>query len=141
MNFHASADIFLHEASISTRTRMFGEVLERLEAGEAEYGDRSFRKAPWNTIAEMQEELSDVVGWGAIANFKISEILDKLPAAAETSAWADYKAELRQASLETIDAARLAGQLWDKLEQVRCTLLNRVSDAIRDQVRAAREKT
>lgn len=41
-------------------------VRARLAAGAAEYGDRSFTRPTDDLLDEIQQELEDVAGWGAI---------------------------------------------------------------------------
>lgn len=43
-----------------------GEVRSRLEAGRAEYGDRSFARPPAELIGELQQEALDLAGWGFV---------------------------------------------------------------------------
>lgn len=58
----------------------FAETLhKRLEAGEREYGDASFSKAPTALIGEIAEELLDVCGWA----FVLWVRLQRLQVAAE----------------------------------------------------------
>jgi hypothetical protein len=42
------------------------EVRARCEKGQQEYGDRSFTRPPSELLAEVAEELADVVGWAFI---------------------------------------------------------------------------
>lgn len=42
------------------------QVRTRLEAGRAEYGDRSFDADPARLVDEVEQELLDVVGWAFI---------------------------------------------------------------------------
>jgi hypothetical protein len=45
----------------------FRELMEaRFTAGHIQYGDRVFLRPPPKTIAEIEQELLDVVGWGFI---------------------------------------------------------------------------
>ncbi len=42
------------------------QVLKRLGKGAVEYTDQSFKRADDDLLAEIQEELADVVGWVSI---------------------------------------------------------------------------
>ena len=44
----------------------FGEVRKRLAKGEAEYGDASFARPSSDLLGELQEEASDLGGWGFV---------------------------------------------------------------------------
>lgn len=41
-------------------------VRQRLEAGRATYGDRSFSADPAALLAELQQEALDLAGWGFV---------------------------------------------------------------------------
>ena len=43
-----------------------GTVRARLEKGQAEYGDTSFRRPPEELVGEIEEELADVCGWAFV---------------------------------------------------------------------------
>jgi len=63
-----------------------GRVETRLDAGEREYGDKSFTSPPLETLREIEEELLDVVGWGYIMwtkMRKISKALEEIRREAE----------------------------------------------------------
>lgn len=53
-------------------------VRSRLEAGRAEYGDRSFERPPTELLAELQEEALDLAGWGFVLWHRLSEMRDRL---------------------------------------------------------------
>ncbi|MEO7032738.1 MAG: hypothetical protein ABI548_02820 [Polyangiaceae bacterium] len=42
------------------------EVRDRLEAGRAAYGDRSFARPPVELVGELQQEALDLAGWGFV---------------------------------------------------------------------------
>lgn len=41
-------------------------VRQRLEAGRAAYGDKSFARPPAELVAELQQEALDLAGWGFV---------------------------------------------------------------------------
>ena len=41
-------------------------ALSRLSQGQATYGDASFDRHPLHLVAEIEQELLDIVGWGYI---------------------------------------------------------------------------
>ena len=49
------------------------KVMKRLEKGEREYGNRSFRKPTRKLVKEVEEELLDVLGWAFIIWGRMNE--------------------------------------------------------------------
>jgi hypothetical protein len=58
------------------------EVRARLEAGRAEYGERSFSRPPDELLAELQQEALDLAGWGFVLWARIDAARNKCVAAA-----------------------------------------------------------
>ncbi len=56
------------------------ECEARLTVGAKEYGDGSHRAPVKKLIAEVQEELRDVSGWGFIAHTKLEKLLETIEA-------------------------------------------------------------
>ncbi len=54
-------------------------VRERLEAGRAEYGDKSFERPPGELLAELQCEALDLAGWGFILFERIERMRRRGP--------------------------------------------------------------
>ena len=62
----------------------FGAAMrQRLEQGRKTYGDRSFQRPPAELLAEIQEELLDIAGWGFIAWTRLEELKNSLQRCAE----------------------------------------------------------
>jgi len=51
--------------------RLSLRVEQRLEAGESEYGGRSYGRPPGDLVSEIEEELLDIIGWAAILHERI----------------------------------------------------------------------
>ena len=51
---------------------------ERLQQGHQEYGDYSFERPEGELLAELEEELLDVVGWGYVLWTRVRDLHDKL---------------------------------------------------------------
>lgn len=53
-------------------------MIERLDTGRKEYGDRSFLRPASDVLGEIEQELLDIVGWGFIEWVKLQEMRAKL---------------------------------------------------------------
>lgn len=51
----------------------------RLQRGHEDYGDHSFDRDPESLLAEIEQELLDVVGWGYILWCRLQELKARLP--------------------------------------------------------------
>ena len=49
----------------------------RMEAGQREYGDKSFRRPVGEIVHEIEEELFDVCNWAFIAYCRIQDAKDE----------------------------------------------------------------
>jgi len=58
-------DGFCRHALISGKNKdvLFQKIVDRLEAGAAEYGDDSFRRDHAELLREIEEEAFDIFGW------------------------------------------------------------------------------
>ncbi len=56
------------------------QIHERLEAGEKEYGDASFECSPDELLAEIEQEIMDVVGWSFILRERLRKLHSKIAA-------------------------------------------------------------
>jgi len=65
------------DAYLESRMKFLEAVLAKAEVGYAEYGDRSYGREPSNLIGEIQEEIVDIAGWGAIAWCKLERLREK----------------------------------------------------------------
>lgn len=61
-------------------------VLNKLDRGQREYGDRSFTRDPKALLDEMLEEVADIAGWGAVLAVRIHELKAAIDAAERESA-------------------------------------------------------
>jgi hypothetical protein len=50
------------------------DMLDRMDVGEEEYGDRSFSKDPLILANEIQEELLDIANWAFIMHNRIENL-------------------------------------------------------------------
>ena len=55
------------------------EVRQRLEAGRASYGDRSFARPHAELVAELQQEALDLAGWGFVLWCRLEAMRAGLP--------------------------------------------------------------
>jgi len=55
-----------------------GRLRERLEVGAREYGSASFRRPPSELLAEIQDELCDVAGWGVVLWVRIARLRERV---------------------------------------------------------------
>ena len=55
-----------------------GTVRARLEKGQVEYGDASFKRPPDELLGEIEEELADVCGWAFVLWCRIYKLREKL---------------------------------------------------------------
>jgi hypothetical protein len=60
-------------------------VRQRLEAGRAAYGDRSFGRPPGELVGEIEQELLDVCGWSFIALERLARAATQVNKMEETS--------------------------------------------------------
>ena len=58
-------------------------VRSRLDAGRAEYGDRSFSASPAALLRELQQEALDLAGWGFVLHERIAKMLRELATASQ----------------------------------------------------------
>jgi hypothetical protein len=64
LNDEASAPIKASDGGTLDRFPLFSSlVCARLDAGQLEYGDRSFSRPSSELLDEIEEELLDVIGW------------------------------------------------------------------------------
>lgn len=49
-----------------SREEWIASIVDRLEAGRAEYGDASFDKPQHELVRELTEEAADLAGWGFV---------------------------------------------------------------------------
>lgn len=55
--------------------QFFREILERLEYGEAEYGDRSFEDlSEVELVEEISEEVLDICGWAFVLWVRLQRV-------------------------------------------------------------------
>jgi hypothetical protein len=54
-------------------------VRARLEVGQREYADRSYRRPPLELLEEIQEELEDVAAWSSILWEVLERVRPHLP--------------------------------------------------------------
>ena len=59
---------------MKTFEAFMSRVRGRMNKGAREYGDRSFSEHPSLLVAEIQEELQDVCGWGFILWTRLEQI-------------------------------------------------------------------
>ena len=53
-------------------------VRARLEKGQVEYADRSFRRPPEELLGEIEEELADVCGWAFVLWVRLQALGERL---------------------------------------------------------------
>ena len=58
--------------------RFSAGVLKRLQDGAREYGDKSFSESPITLLREMQQEASDITGWGFILWCRLEALVEAL---------------------------------------------------------------
>ena len=56
----------MRESTTTDFERFIARLRDRLEAGEAAYGDASFQRDPVALLDEVAEELLDVCGWSFV---------------------------------------------------------------------------
>ena len=52
-------------------------VRARLEAGRAEYGDRSFTRPPAELLGELEQELYDICGWSYVVLERVKALRER----------------------------------------------------------------
>lgn len=83
------------------------EVRARLEAGRAEYGDKSFHRDPDELLRELQQEALDLAGWGFILFARLEAARGALRVAPPEPPDADAQAgDPAPRAAEVIDEAR-----------------------------------
>ncbi len=81
-------------------------AMERLDLGDAAYGNRSFSRCVTELSDEICEELADVAVWSSILAARLEN---------ELSLCIREKAEERVAELQEI--SEVAGELWHRLKR------------------------
>ena len=59
-------------------TEFVALLLERLRAGEKQYGDSSFRRPLIEVIGEVEQELLDMSGWSLIAWTRLRRLRERV---------------------------------------------------------------
>jgi hypothetical protein len=93
------------------RLRWERQVIDRLNRGAIEYGNRSFERPLGELLDELSEEAADVGGWAAIAHHALR------------SRGMNLEGDERELIARALRDAALAGaQAWARIDQARALL-------------------